>query len=382
MPKIMIVAGEASGDLHGSNLVEAARSLNPDLDFYGLGGEKLEQAGVELLFDLEHQQLVGLTEILSSLTQVLATLRTLKKSIVTEKPEALVLIDYPDFNLSLAKTARKAGVPVFYYISPQLWAWRQGRIKKIKKLVTRMAVVFPFEVEFYRRQGMEVFFVGHPLLDVMKPVRPKPDVKRELGFNPNDPLLTLLPGSRMTEVRQLLPLMLQAVSLVKNKNPRLSVAVSQADTISSDEIKSYLPERLPGIRLFSGQTHKLQNAADVVLTASGTATLETAISLTPMLVVYRLKPLTFFIIRRLLKVEHVALPNLIAGRALVPELLQKEAYPDRIACELENILCDSNKADEIIAGLRQVREELGAPGASRRAAELLLEMINGKHKNG
>jgi len=378
----MIVAGEASGDLHGSNLVEAARSLNPDLDFYGLGGEKLEQAGVELLFDLEHQQLVGLTEILSSLTQVLATLRTLKKSIVTEKPEALVLIDYPDFNLSLAKTARKAGVPVFYYISPQLWAWRQGRIKKIKKLVTRMAVVFPFEVEFYRRQGMEVFFVGHPLLDVMKPVRPKPDVKRELGFNPNDPLLTLLPGSRMTEVRQLLPLMLQAVSLVKNKNPRLSVAVSQADTISSDEIKSYLPERLPGIRLFSGQTHKLQNAADVVLTASGTATLETAISLTPMLVVYRLKPLTFFIIRRLLKVEHVALPNLIAGRALVPELLQKEAYPDRIACELENILCDSNKADEIIAGLRQVREELGAPGASRRAAELLLEMINGKHKNG
>ncbi|MBW2139803.1 MAG: lipid-A-disaccharide synthase [Deltaproteobacteria bacterium] len=375
MTRIMIAAGESSGDLHGSNLVRSALSLDPDLEFYGLGGEKMKAAGVWLLFDLEHQGLAGLAEVITSLRSTLATLNTLKNSLKQERPSGLVLIDYPDFNLSLAKTARRLGIPVFYYISPQVWAWRRGRIKKIKRLVNQMVVVFPFEVAYYRQHGFDVSFVGHPLLDVMDIPRPKEEVKAELGFAAAEPLLGLLPGSRMSEIRQHLPLMLECASQVRNQVPGLSLAVAQADTIKTEELDPYLDACPIKVKVMRGQTHSLQNAADVILAASGTATLETALMLTPMVVIYRVRSLTLFLLKRLVKLEHFAMANLIAGERLVPELLQKQARPDRITAELVSLLKEPETRTKMIDGLKNVRKKLGEPGGSKRAAELLLATI-------
>jgi len=378
----MIVAGEASGDLHGARLVEAALARRPDLRFYGLGGARLAAAGVELLFDLSNQQIIGFGEAVFKLRQVLSTLKTLKTSLAQDRPAAVVLIDYPDFNFSLAKTARRLGVPVFYYISPQLWAWRQGRVKKVRRFVDRMVVIFPFEKEFYRRHGIEADFVGHPLLDTLNPPRLRETVKAELGLDPARPLLLLLPGSRLAEIRRHLAPMLAAAGLVTGQRPEVQVAVAEADTIDDDALAPFLAAGPPQVRVVRGRTHDLQNAADVALSASGTATLETALMLTPLVVMYRLKPLTFFLLKRLASVEHVAMPNLIAGRRLVPELLQKEARPDRMAAEVLALFEDSEAYARTVEGLREVRERLGAPGASDRAAGLLVETIEAASRAG
>jgi lipid-A-disaccharide synthase len=375
----MIVAGEASGDLHGSNLVRSALSLDPDLKFYGLGGENLRNAGIDLLFDLEHQGLFGFLEIVSSLRSTIGIYRSLKASLTRDRPSAVVLIDYPDFNLRLAKSAKRLGIPVFYYISPQLWAWRQGRVKKVDRYVDRMAVVFPFEPDFYQRHGVEVSFVGHPLLDVMDPPRPKEEVKTELGFDPSQPLLGLLPGSRMSEIKAHLPLMLESARRLNAGRPNgVSLAVAQADSLGSGELTPFLELGPKDVKLVAGHTHDLQNAADVILTASGTATLETALMLTPMVVIYRLKLLSYQIFRRMVKIEHVAMANLIAGEEVVPELLQNDARPDNIVTELNRILDSPEDRRRMVEGLTLIRKKLGGQGASLRAARLLLETINSR----
>ncbi len=379
MKRIMIVAGEASGDLHGSNLVRSALSLDPDLKFYGLGGENLRNAGIDLLFDLEHQGLFGFLEIVSSLRSTIGIYRSLKASLTRDRPSAVVLIDYPDFNLRLAKSAKRLGIPVFYYISPQLWAWRQGRVKKVDRYVDRMAVVFPFEPDFYQRHGVEVSFVGHPLLDVMDPPRPKEEVKTELGFDPSQPLLGLLPGSRMSEIKAHLPLMLESARrLNAGRANGVSLAVAQADSLGSGELTPFLELGPKDVKLVAGHTHDLQNAADVILTASGTATLETALMLTPMVVIYRLKLLSYQIFRRMVKIEHVAMANLIAGEEVVPELLQNDARPDNIVTELNRILDSPEDRRRMVEGLTLIRKKLGGQGASLRAARLLLETINSR----
>lgn len=379
MKRIMIVAGEASGDLHGSNLVRSALSLDPDLKFYGLGGENLRNAGIDLLFDLEHQGLFGFLEIVSSLRSTIGIYRSLKASLTRDRPSAVVLIDYPDFNLRLAKSAKRLGIPVFYYISPQLWAWRQGRVKKVDRYVDRMAVVFPFEPDFYQRYGVEVSFVGHPLLDVMDPPRPKEEVKTELGFDPSQPLLGLLPGSRMSEIKAHLPLMLESARRLNAGRPNgVALAVAQADSLGSGELTPFLELGPKDVKLIAGRTHDLQNAADVILTASGTATLETALMLTPMVVIYRLKLLSYQIFRRMVKIEHVAMANLIAGEEVVPELLQNDAHPDNIVTELNRILDSPEDRRRMVEGLTLIRKKLGGHGASLRAARLLLETINSR----
>ena len=379
MKRIMIVAGEASGDLHGSNLVRSALSLDPDLKFYGLGGENLRNAGIDLLFDLEHQGLFGYLEIVSSLRSTIGIYRSLKASLTRDRPSAVVLIDYPDFNLRLAKSAKRLGIPVFYYISPQLWAWRQGRVKKVDRYVDRMAVVFPFEPDFYQRHGVEVSFVGHPLLDVMDPPRPKEEVKTELGFDPSRPLLGLLPGSRMSEIKAHLPLMLESARRLNAGRPNgVALAVAQADSLGSGELTPFLELGPKDVKLVAGHTHDLQNAADVILTASGTATLETALMLTPMVVIYRLKLLSYQIFRRMVKIEHVAMANLIAGEEVVPELLQNDARPDNIVTELNRILDSPEDRRRMVEGLTLIRKKLGGQGASLRAARLLLETINSR----
>ena len=317
--RIMLVAGEASGDLHGASLVTAVRELSPNVQFYGVGGRRLRSAGVELLFDLEHMSLMGITEIVAGLRQAWRILRTLKKSLLADRPSALVLIDYPDFNLRLAKAARQAGIPVFYYICPQIWAWRVGRVQLMGKYVDRRVVVFPFEVEFYKQHGLHADFVGHPLLDMMGPPRLKSMVKADLGFDPDRPLLLLMPGSRKTVAGRLLPVLLETARRMRQQRPDLSLALAQADTLSMDFLSPFLEKGPDDIRVLAGKSHDLQNAADIVVVASGTSTVETALMLTPMVVVYRMGALTYWLGRRFVKTNHVAMANLIAGQRVVPE---------------------------------------------------------------
>jgi lipid-A-disaccharide synthase len=371
----MIVAGEASGDLHGAHLVRAAQGLAPDLEFYGMGGPRLQAAGADLLFDLEHMSMMGVVEIFSRLGHALRTLSTLSERLRRDRPAGLVLIDYPDFNFRLARVAKAAGIPVFYYICPQIWAWRKGRIRLMAKYVDRRVVAFPFEVGYYQQHGLTADFVGHPLLDMMAPPRPRPQVKAELGFDPDQRLLLLMPGSRRPLVRQLLPLMLDAAARVREKHPDLAVAVARADTLSDEFLASFLADGPADIRVVAGQSHLLQNAADLVLVASGTSTLETALMQTPMVVVYRLHWFSYLLGRLLIETDHIAAANLVAAERVAPELVQDECRPDRMAEELLKILDDPRALMVMNMGLARIRRRLGEPGAAQRAARLLLETI-------
>lgn len=375
MHRVMLIAGEASGDLHGSNLVREALRLDPALKFYGMGGDRLREAGMELLFDLEHMAVMGVTEVIAGLGKVLSTLGALKKSLREDKPDALVLIDYPDFNLILAKAAHKLGIPVFYYICPQIWAWRTGRIKKMERLVDRRVVVFPFEVDFYKSHGVKADFVGHPLLDIMEEPRPVAQVKEELGFDPDRPLLLLMPGSRKHLVSDLLPLMLDSVDIVRKSLSDLQVVLARADTMSLEYLEPIIGDKKNGLIVKDGGAHVLQNAADAALVCSGTSTLETALMLTPMVVVYKMSGFSFFMGKMLVNTEHVSMANLIAGERLVPELLQNDARPDKMAEELMRFMGDAENNQRIISGLKLIRQRLGEPGAGRRAAQLLIDAI-------
>ena len=369
----MIVAGEASGDLHGSNLVLATQKAAPEVGFFGVGGPRLEAVGAELLYDLESMSLMGLSEVVSGLGRALAVLRDLRLRLARDKPAALVLIDYPDFNLMLAKTAKRLGVPVFYYICPQIWAWRTGRVRKMGRLVDRRVVVFPFEKDFYRRYGLEADFVGHPLLDIMPAPRPKSEAKAALGLDPKQNLLLLMPGSRKHVVQTLLPDMFETLRQIRLVRPHLVAALARAENLANDFYAPFLEQGPPGVMVFGGSSHALQNAADVALVASGTSTVETALMQTPMVVVYRVSPVSYALGRLLVKTPHVAMANLIAGERLVPELLQNQVNPDIIVPELIRLLDDAPERERVLAGLARVRERLGGPGASRRAAELLLK---------
>lgn len=369
--------------MHGASLVRAFGQLSDQYSFYGQGGQHLKAAGVDLLFDLEHQSLMGITEVLRSLRKVYQTLSSLKKNLKEERPSAIVLIDYPDFNFRLAKAASKLGIPVFYYISPQLWAWRKGRIKIVKRFVDQMAVVFPFEVEFYQSHGVDARFVGHPLLDVLPEPIEKKEAKAQLGLDPSAPLLGLLPGSRKTEIDKHLIEMLEGVNKVKNNYPDLNIALAQADTLDDSLIAPILAEQPFKINVVKGKTHLLQNAADLVLTVSGTAALETALMLTPMIVIYRVTAISHFLAKMLVDVDHIAMPNLIAGERLVPELLQNEVNADTIAAEIKKIFDQPELVGNMLDGLKKVREKLGDTGASANAARLLLDTIeSGESQDG
>lgn len=375
MSRVMIVAGEASGDLHGANLVLAARELDSGLEFFGTGGERLRKAGTELMYGIESMSLMGGTEVVSGIKRTWDMYRDLKGALTDQAPSALVLIDYPELNLPLAKAARQAAVPVFYYVCPQIWAWRTWRIRKMERYVDRRVVVFPFEVDFYNKNGLSADFVGHPLLDVMARPRPKEEAKTELGLDPKRTWLLLMPGSRQHLVKQLLPIMLESTAILRRSHPNLGVVLAQADTVTAELLAPMIEAGGQEVSVIAGKSHLLQNAADLAVVASGTSNLETALMSTPMVVVYRTGFLTAFMGLLLVKTEHVSIVNLIADHRLVPELLQYYAKPERIAQELDRILSAPGVYEEMQSGLREVGRKLGSPGASRRAAELLMTTI-------
>jgi len=372
--KIMMVAGEASADLHGSKVMEALRRLDPEIRVYGMGSEHMRQAGAELLIDSSQLAVVGITEVFGRIGGLFRAYRKIKNFIKRNKLRLLILIDFPDFNLSLARVAKVAGVPVLYYISPQVWAWRYGRVRKIAGRTDKMAVIFPFEVPIYQGAGLDVEFVGHPLLDVLTLNGQEYAPFNHSQFS-GDPLIALLPGSREREIQSLLPEMLRAADILARQKPGAKFILPAAPGVNVQELKKFLrPHSIP-IAVVEGQTYGAIIAADMVIVASGTATLETAILGKPMVIVYKVSPVSYWVGKAMVKVNWIGLANIVAGKKVVPELLQEEVRGERIAEEALRILNDAAYRREMVEGLAEVRKKLGAPGAAERVARMALEMI-------
>ena len=376
--KIMIVAGEASGDLHGAGLVKAMSSIDPALHFYGIGGKKLKEAGIELMAEAADMAVVGLTEVIFKLRLILKVMGQLKASLKKTRPDLVILIDYPDFNLALAGRAKKCGIRVFYYISPQVWAWRKGRIGKIRKVVDKMAVIFPFEVQLYEKANVDVTFVGHPLLDVVKTKYSRKEAFPKFGLREGKTTVGILPGSRPSEVVRLLPEMLKAVEILTKKLAPVQFILPVADTLEMDLISSIMRLCPVEVRVIRHDIYEAISCADIVMVASGTATLETALLGVPMVIIYKVSPFTYHIGKMFVNVDHIGLVNIIAGKTIVPELIQEEANGERIAAEVMDILMDRARMNNIKEELSQIRNKLGSPGATERAARLAYEMMEEK----
>jgi lipid-A-disaccharide synthase len=379
---VLISAGDASGELHAAALAEELRRRAPDVRLFGLGGPAMEKAGVELVVPQHELAVGGLVEVLMDLPRIVSAWRRMNRALVERRPDLVILVDSPDFNLPFAKRAKRRGVPVLYYVSPQVWAWRQGRVRRIAARVDRLAVIFPFEPEVYAGTGLPVDFVGHPLLDRLTPLaaRERADVRRALSLAADRPLVLLLPGSRRNEVRRTLPLQLAAARALHARDPRVAFAIAVAPSIEREAIDGAIAaETLPALldlTVIEGRTHEAIRAADVALAKPGTVTLEVALLGTPLVVTTRVNPFTAWLIRRLVHVSSYTMPNLIAGRAVVPEFLQEEAEPDRIAEALSRLLSGPDREAQLQA-LGELPEALGGGGAARRAADIAQEMALG-----
>ena len=377
--QIMIVAGEASGDLHGGNLVEAMHKIDPEIRFYGVGGGNLKTAGVELTADAAEMAVVGLTEVVCKLGFILKVMAQLKASLKKDRPDLLILIDYPDFNLPLARAAKKYGVKVFYYISPQVWAWRRGRIGQIRKIVDRMAVILPFEADLYKEAGVDVTFVGHPLLDVVRTKYPRKEALLRFGLREGVTTVGILPGSRQPEVTRLLPVMLGAAQIIEEKIKPVQFVLPLADTLDTAFVSQIIAKYPVAVRLIPDEVYDVIGCTDIAMVASGTATLETALMETPMIIIYKVSALSYYLGKMVIDVNHIGLVNIIAGKEIVPELIQFEASPEKIAAEVIDILKSKGRREYIKAELKKIRNMLGSHGATEKVARLACDMINPKH---
>ena len=370
--RILLVAGEASGDVHGADLVLALKAQQPQLDIFGVGGPALRAAGMQTLVDSAAIAGMGLFEAADKLTALLRTYRALTHILRTHPPDLLVLIDFPEFNLRLAKVAKRANVPVFYYISPQVWAWRRKRVYTIAKRVDLLAAVFPFEPDFYAAHGCSVEFVGHPLVDRVRPTRSRADTLRRYHLDPARKTIVLLPGSRTQEVRYLLPPLLRVITTLGDT---YQFILAVASTLDLDRIETTARSHSAAIQIVQGDTYNVAYAADLAIVASGTATLEMALLERPMVIVYRLAPVTYALARLFVHVPFIGMPNLIAERQVVPELIQSAVTPERIAAEARWLLTDARAYSVAQEGLREVRTRLGEPGAAKRAADLIFNLL-------
>ena len=369
----MISCGEPSGDLYAGALAVEIRRRQPDAAIFGLGGQRLMAGGGELLADYRGLSVTGLVEALRVIPKSLNVLNRLIDAARSERPQVLVAIDFPDFNFRLARAVKKLGIPVVYYISPQLWAWRGSRMRVIKRIADRMLVIFPFEEALYSNAGVPVQFVGHPLVDLARAQEPKETFLRELGLDPARPIVALLPGSRPNEVDRLLPIMRDTVKLIAARVPGTQFVIARAPSLD-DRSFSRIRWGAGGPLVVLARTDDVLAISDAVITASGTATVQAALHGRPMVVVYRLSPLTYRLGRRFLRVDDVAMVNLIAGRRIVPELIQDDCTPERIAAETVSLLTDARRAEAMRTALAAVRAKLGSPGASGRAADAVLEV--------
>ncbi len=372
--RLLISCGEPSGDLYGGELLRHLRARRPELDVFGLGGDEVALQGARLHAHVRELAVVGLIEVLRHLRRLRAVFNGVLREVERDPPAAALLVDYPDFNLRLAAALHRRGVPVIYYVSPQLWAWRPGRIRDVRRHVARMLVIFPFEEELYRAAGVPVTFVGHPLVDLVRPEPDRTAFLRQLGLDPARPTLAVLPGSRRQELAHNLPPLVAALRLIVARRPDVQPVLALAPSLPRASVEAALGD--VAAKVVAGRTPAVVSTAAVALVASGTATVETALLGTPMVVVYRLSPLTYALGRPFVRVARFAMVNLIAERDVVPELIQGDFTPERVAAEALSLLEDRARAERMRADLRGVRAALGASGASQRAAaevERLLE---------
>jgi lipid-A-disaccharide synthase len=370
----MLSAGEPSGDRLGAGLARALLRRRPDAELVGMGGEKMREAGVRLLQDAAEVAVVGIFEVLAHLPAIRRAKRRLDSFLRTERPDVLVPVDFPDFNLRLAAEAGRAGVPVVYFVSPQVWAWRRGRVKRIRHLVRRMLVLFPFETAFYEQAGVPVTFVGHPMAERGPAPAAREALCERAGLDPEATHIALLPGSRRGEVERLLPVLLEAAGRLREGRPELRFLVSAAPGLEPRALRREIPASLADVvRLHAGDYPEILAVCEAGVVAAGTASLEAAVMGLPIVVVYRMNPLSYALGRALVRVEHVAMPNLVAGRRVVPELIQGDCTPTAIAAALAAYLDGPDEARRVREALGEVRKRLGGPGIFDRAAEAVLE---------
>ncbi len=372
----MLSAGEVSGDLHGSTLCRAIQALRPDVQLVGMGGPRMAAAGMDVLADPTREAVVGTNEALRHLPALYQAYRRLVRRLREHPPCALVVIDFPEFNLRLARQARRAGVPVLYFIPPQLWAWRRGRIRQMARRITRVLAILPFERDLYERAGVPVEFVGHPLLDVLPLSLGRDEARRRLGLDPSEVVVGLLPGSRREEVARLLPAMIGAARHLAEAGDARHFVLGLAPTVDRAAVATLLGSldgaRAPRVDVHEGRTYDVMAAADVHLIASGTATLEAALLGVPMVICYRVSRVTEAFVRALVRVPWAGLPNIVAGRAIVPEILQDEVSDERLAAEVSRLLTDPLAGSAQRAAFKELRASLGESGVARRAAAAVL----------
>lgn len=369
MKRIMMIAGEPSGDLHASNLIRELKKLSPDIEIFGTGGDKMQAAGAKIIFHLRELAVTGLFDVIKSLPKLKKVQSGLLSKIREEKTDLIILVDYPDFNLRFAKKAHKLGVPIIYYISPQVWAWRKGRIKTIKKYVKKIFVLFKFEEELYKKAGVPVEFIGHPLIDIITPTGQPAD--RRTG----EQIIGLLPGSRRGLVKMHLPIMLKSAELIHKQLPQTRFLLSESPSIDKNIYEDALKKHSLPLTIVEGNTYDIINSSDAAIVTSGTATLETAILEKPMVIIYKLPLLEYLIAKPLLLLKHIGLVNIVAGKEVVPELIQSRATPEIIAKNLLDILTDKQKYGEIQNRLIAVKNSLYPDSASQRAATSILKLL-------
>ena len=374
----MISCGEASGDLYAGALVDELRRREPDVRVFGFGGGRLAASGAELIADYRGHTVTGLVEVIKQLPDTYRVYKSLVAAARARKPDVFVAIDFPDFNFKLGQAVHALGVPVVYYVSPQLWAWRPGRLRTMTQFVDRVLPIFPFEEQVYRDAGIPVEFVGHPLIDLAKAGADRDTFLRGLGLDPSAPTVAVLPGSRPNELREILPTLMAAARLIQQTIPAVQFVLARAPNLADSLLEPASAGGPLRVAIVDSRTDDVLAAADVVMTASGTATVQTALHERPMVIVYRLSRLTYTVGRPFVKIDTFGMVNLVAGRKVAPELIQDDFTPERTAAEVVALLTDEAQRARMTAALREVKEKLGGPGASRRAAEAILREVRAR----
>lgn len=377
MAKILISAGEASGDIHAAAVTAALKQIDSSVEVFGMGGDALRAAGGEVLFDIKDHGVMGFVEVIKKLPDLFKLRSDFARVMDERQPDCLVVVDYPGFNMKLAKVAHDKGIPVVSYIAPSAWAWNKGRAKNVAKIVDKVACIFPFEYDVYKEAGAPVEFVGHPLLDIVKPAWERTEAEAWVGKQPGHPLVLLMPGSRLMEIEKMLPNLLAGAKLLKKQLPEVQFAMPRAGTIPLELLQSKIKASGLDIKITEGHNYDLFSVADLALATSGTVTLEAALCGLPSIIVYRTSALNAFIARRVINIPNIGLPNIVAGRQILPELLQEEFTPANVAKTAVELLAPERRP-QLEADLAFMKARLGEPGAVKRVAQLILRIAEEK----
>ena len=377
MAKILISAGEASGDIHAAAVTAALKQIDSSVEVFGMGGDALRAAGGEVLFDIKDHGVMGFVEVIKKLPDLFKLRSDFARVMDERQPDCLVVVDYPGFNMKLAKVAHDKGIPVVSYIAPSAWAWNKGRAKNVAKIVDKVACIFPFEYDVYKEAGAPVEFVGHPLLDIVKPAWERTEAEAWVGKQLGHPLVLLMPGSRLMEIEKMLPNLLAGAKLLKKQLPEVQFAMPRAGTIPLELLQSKIKASGLDIKITEGHNYDLFSVADLALATSGTVTLEAALCGLPSIIVYRTSALNAFIARRVINIPNIGLPNIVAGRQILPELLQEDFTPANVAKTAVELLAPERRP-QLEADLAFMKARLGEPGALKRVAQLILRIAEEK----